>query len=105
MSKRKGMSLVELVIVVLILGALAAVALPRITTSASAARQNACDTNIDVINAQIEMFKLDTGAWPTDMAIDVTGSTTYFPDGAPSCPTTGTYTMNGSTYRVDCDVH
>jgi len=102
MRKRKGMTLIELLIVVLILGALAAIALPRITTSAQTAKENACASNIDIMNTQIEMYKLDTGSYP-DALTDVTGSTTYFPDGAPTCPLSGTYTMSATTHRVSCD--
>lgn len=101
MSKKKGFSLLELLIVVLILGALAAIAIPRITASATTAKTNACATNIDILNSQIEMFKADTGAYPASLAA-ITGSATYFPDGAPVCPLSGTYTL-GADSRVTCD--
>ena len=102
MRKRTGMSLIELLIVVLILGVLSTIALPRITTSAQTAKKNACASNIGIMNTQIEMYKLDTGSYPAALT-DVTGDTTYFPDGPPICPTGGTYTMNGTTYRVSCN--
>ena len=107
--KTKGMSLVEVLVVVLILGALAAIAIPRIATSTTTANQNACDTNIAVINSAIEQYAANNdGSYPADQAAcntNVTGSTTYFPDGAPACPTTGTYTYSAVTKRVSCDVH
>ena len=102
MRKRTGMSLIELLIVVLILGVLSTIALPRITTSAQTAKQNACASNIGIMNTQIEMYKLDNDSYPAALT-DVTGDTTYFPDGAPSCPLVGSYTMSGTTYRVSCD--
>ena len=101
MKNRKGVTLVELLIVVMILGALAAIALPRITQSAGNARQRACDTNISLINSAIEMYYVDEGSYPSAIG-DVTGSTTYFPDGIPACPLGGTYSMNAS-YRVTCN--
>ncbi|MFH1613912.1 MAG: prepilin-type N-terminal cleavage/methylation domain-containing protein [Planctomycetota bacterium] len=82
---RKGFTLVELLIVVLILAALAAVAIPRITASAETAKKNACDTNVDLINAQIEMYRANNSAAPATLAT-VTGDTAYFPDGPPVCP-------------------
>ena len=100
MRKRKGFSLMELLIVVLILGTLAAIALPRISTSAATAKQNACDTNIATMNSQIEIFNLETEAYPV-LLTDVTEDTDYFPDGAPVCPLSGTYTMS-ALYRVSC---
>jgi len=106
---KKGMSLVEVLVVVLILGALAAIAIPRIASSTTTANQNACDTNIAVINSAIEQYAANNdGVYPVDQAAcdaDVLGDTDYFPDGAPTCPTTGTYTYNAVTKRVGCDVH
>jgi len=51
----KRFCLVELLIVVLILGALAAIAIPAISAISGAAKVNVCSTNIDLLNRQIEM--------------------------------------------------
>jgi general secretion pathway protein G len=101
--KRKGFTLIELLIVVLILGALAAIAIPRITVSAGNAKANACATNLDLINSQIELYAADhNGVYPGTLET-VVKNTSYFPDGAPSCPLGGTYTMDGTTHRVSCN--
>ncbi len=104
MSNRKGLTLIELLIVVLILGALAAIAIPRITTSANTAKINACKTNVDTINTSIEMYYADTGSWPSSLT-DVTADTNYFPDGAPACPFGTAYSYSSSTNRVSDHSH
>ena len=100
-EKREGVTLIELLIVVLILAALSAIAIPRISQSAQNAKANACDTNVDVINSAIEMYNADNDGYPATLNL-VTGSLNYFPDNAPSCPLSGAYTMNAQ-YRVSCD--
>ena len=103
-GKRKGITLIELLLVVVILGALAALAIPRITTSATTAKANACKTNQAIMNSQIEMWYAEKGSYPTTLG-QITGDPNYFPDGQPVCPKTGlstNYTM-GSNKRVTCN--
>jgi prepilin-type N-terminal cleavage/methylation domain-containing protein len=102
MSKRKGITLIELLIVVIILGALAALAIPRISTSATTAKQNTCDTNVDVINSQMEVYFAEKGEYPADTDA-LFADANYFPEGAPICAVDAadTYSLNGNG-RAEC---
>ncbi len=106
MRTRKGFTLVELMIVVLILGALAVIAIPKIMGGAVTARANACATNIDLINSQIELYNANTGSWPANLEV-VTRDTDYFSDGEPKCPITGAKYPKALTAnnRVDVSGH
>ena len=106
MRSKKGVTLVELLIVVLILGALAAIALPRLTQSADTAKTNGCKTNVDIINSQIELYAAEhDGTYPANLEV-ITNSTTYFPDGAPQCPVTdANYPSTLVNNRVDDSAH
>lgn len=101
---RKGLTLIELLIVVIILGALAAIAIPRMTHSADTARAKACQTNVATMNTQIELYYSDHNDWPDGIG-DVTNDPNYFPDDAPRCPSNGTYSMDEDTHRVSCSIH
>ena len=103
-TSNRGFTLVELLVVVLILGALAFIAIPRIGASATTAKVNACKTNVGLLNSQIELYYANTGGFPTDLAT-LTGDTTYFPDGAPVCPFGTAYTYSTTTHRVATHTH
>jgi len=104
MKFRKGFTLIELLIVILILGALAAIAIPRITQSADTAKKNACLTNIDLINSQVELWAArNDGSYPDDITV-ICSDPNYFPDNTPLCPFTTPYVL-GSNHRVITTTH
>ncbi len=96
----KGVTLVELLIVVLILGALAAIAVPRIIGGATTARTNGCNTNVDMINTAMELYRANNDAYT--VLATLFADVNYFPDGTPTCPfPVGPAYALGSDNRVD----
>ncbi len=100
-SKRKAFSLLELLAVVVILGIIAAIVVPRITTSSDLAKKKVNAHNKATINASVERYYIDNGSWPSTDLNEM--DTTYFPDGIPVSPHDGTtqYTIDGTTHRVN----
>ena len=104
MRTEKAITLIELLIVVLIIAALSAIAIPRIAKSAANAKTGVCMTNVDVLNSQIELYMAKEDVSSPALS-DVTGNANYFPDGAMACPFGTAYVMNGTTYRVEAHSH
>ena len=98
-SERRGFSLLELLAVVTILGIIAVVVIPRISSSSTTAKENACFQNKAEVNAAVERYFFTNGSLPADL--DALNTATYFPDTIPSCPVSNTaYTLNATTKRV-----
>ena len=64
-TRRTAFTLVEILIVVVILGILAAIVVPQFTNAANDARAGNLQTQISTISNPIELFRARTGAYPT----------------------------------------
>lgn len=60
-SSRKGFTLVEILIVVIILGILAAIVIPQFTNASQSARQSSLQSQLQTLRSQIELYKLQHG--------------------------------------------
>jgi general secretion pathway protein G len=54
---RRGFTLIELVVVVLILGIIGAIAAPKMLNTMATAKTNSAKQNVQIVRAAIEMFK------------------------------------------------
>lgn len=60
-GKKSGFTLVEILIVVIILGILAAIVIPQFTNASQDARNNSLTSQLQTLRSQIELFKLQHG--------------------------------------------
>ena len=97
---REGFALFEWLIVVLAIAALAVIIVPRIGQTATNAKIRTCQANVDLINSQIELYRIDTGNWPAALT-DVAENTDYFRNGPPECPFGTPYTIGANNRATD----
>jgi general secretion pathway protein G len=66
MIKNKGFTLIEMMLVVVIIGALVAMVMPRLVGRSKEAKITAAKTDINVnIATALKLFELDNGSFPT----------------------------------------
>ena len=65
MQKQRGFSLIEIMVVVVILGILAALVVPKIISRPDEARVVKAKQDVLAIQSALDLYKLDNGVYPT----------------------------------------
>jgi prepilin-type N-terminal cleavage/methylation domain-containing protein len=102
-NRKQGFTLVEIMIVVAIIGLLAAIAIPNFIRARTKSQQNACINNLRQIDGAIQQWALETKQSAT-AAVTMDDVAPYMGRGTagaqPSCPSAATGSTNDS-YTLD----
>lgn len=102
----RGITLLESIVVVVIVGIIAWVAIPRLSENSFDSKSNACYVIMANIEVQAELWYRNKGSWPALDLSDIGADDEYFPDGLGLCPVDGTgYMLDGTTHRVTGHEH
>jgi prepilin-type N-terminal cleavage/methylation domain-containing protein len=101
-NRKSGFTLVEIMIVVAIIGLLAAIAIPNFVKARTTAQKNACIANLKQIDGAKEQWALENKKTEGD-AVDTTAVNAYLKNSAaPQCPSNGTYGYNAVGTSPTC---
>lgn len=103
---RKGFTLVEIMIVVAIIGLLAAIAIPNFLAARTTAQANACQSNMRTLQGALEMALIngDITTGNSLLAAALTTAVTPYMRKAAVCPTAGAYTTTAAGL-ITCSNH
>ncbi|HUV04886.1 MAG TPA: prepilin-type N-terminal cleavage/methylation domain-containing protein [Armatimonadota bacterium] len=105
MHNKKGFTLIEIMIVVLIIGILLAVAVPSFLKARETSRAKSCISNLKQIESAKEQWAMDFRKTGTDTpaGTDLWGTGNYI-KAEPICPSGGTYTIGSVATDPICSI-
>ena len=104
-SRRSAFTLVEIMIVVAIIGLLAAIAIPNFIKAREASQKNACIANLKQIDGAKNTWALEQKKVSSDSPGDgdIFGATLYIRE-KPGCPANGSYTLGLVSAKPLCSL-
>ena len=104
-NRKAGFTLVEIMIVVAIIGLLAAIAIPNFVKARTASQRSACIANLKQVDGAKQTWALENKKVGTDTPAktDLYGTDKYIRD-EPFCPGGGTYAINQVDTKPTCSI-
>lgn len=108
-SRKAGFTLVEIMIVVAIIGLLAAIAIPNFVRARTTSQKNACINNLRQIDGAVQQYALENNKAPSD-TVALTDISKYLGRGTTGatvntdikCPASGSYTVSDCQTAPAC---
>ena len=102
LKRIRGFTLVEIMLVLLLIGMMAAIAVPGFIQSRQTARRNVCINNLRLISAAKEQAALQNGSSESAVLSQAEIIPHIKGNAIPLCPGSGVYTINAVSVSPVC---
>src|ERR1700747_3234791 len=103
-NRKQGFTLVEIMIVVAIIGLLAAIAIPNFVRARTTSQKNACINNLRQIDGAKQQWALENRKLDSDTPLTTDIDPYLKGNTMPNCPANGAYTLNNVATSPTCNL-
>ena len=100
---RRGFTLVEIMMVITLIGLLAALAIPSFVNARTKSRINSCINNLRQLNSAKDQWAMENAKMETD-TVALSDVAPFIKGGVPTCPASGTYEFTVVRTGATCTV-
>src|SRR5699024_3737821 len=97
-NKEAGLSLIEMLMVLLIITVLIILLIPNLSTRSEAVHSRGCEALVNTVQAQVQAYQLDKGKLPSSLSELVTNN--YIEEEQKTCPNEKELQYDASTGKI-----